>query len=145
MSEAGSFSLPAPRLPSPALPRLPHPSRSADGAGTRPCSPRSAPRHRSPCSPTCTPLGRSWPSGPHRDGAYPSSARVVSVCDFYTPFGVCAPLGRTGSFVKPWRAFWCDFFICRENSCSLRCLLKANHCCLFCCLVLHGIGRSDTW
>lgn len=91
--------------PSPFLPLVCLPMRSfafvittssADGEEISPSSLWAA----SWCTPVCRLLRRSWPSGLHRDGAYPSSAGLMISWTCTVDLELCAKLGHTSSLAE---------------------------------------------
>lgn len=120
---------------------------SADGEGTLPSSLRTASWQSSQCSQICTHLRRSWPSGPHRDGAYPNSAGLMSLCNFYSRFGVLHPAWAHWIFCEafPGSPFAVASSSIMKTFAPFGDSWRQVTATCFVYLVLWEIGHSETW
>lgn len=140
---------PSPFLPLACLPMrcltFPITTCSADGEGTLPSSLKTASWQSSRCSQICMRLRRSWPSGPHRDGAYPSSAGLMSLCNFYSRFGVLHPTWAHRIFCEasPGRPFAVTSSSIMKTFAPFGDSWRQFTAICFVCLVLWGIGHSE--
>lgn len=134
VSEAGSFSLPAPGLPSHALPHLPHHNLQhwwwryftllAEN------SLLAEPTMQSNLH-ALKKILAFWTASRR---CVPQLHGLDELVQFLQSIWRFTPHLGTPDLLRsiPWQGFCCGFLICHENICSLWWLLKAIHCYLFC-------------